>query len=867
VSAIVAFGSIAVAVQEDSIQASRAIFKPFDARLELLQSNGLQSQALPPAMTGRGVVANIQDLLVEANEITGAVGSMSNATGFLTDASDDKPMDIAMDFLKANWKGLGLQASDLTGLRFKEAVYTKQNGASHLYFEQVHDGIPVYNAQLQVNVSGDGRVMSVNNGFVPGLANIAPALRPRVPLDMAVDSAVRLAGAKLAARPRVLGVSPGVQRVTRVSGEGIAMGGEPITGRLMLLPMRPGEVSLVWNFNMDALDSTMWDINVDAVSGRTLTQFTWTSADSYNVYESATGPLAESPNHVTSLPPADGRTVAVNPANPVASPFGWHDTNGAAGAESTLTIGNNVMAYTDVDANNQPDAGSSPNGGAALNFNFPLNLTLAPSGYRPAAVTNLFYINNFIHDVQYQYGFDEVAGNFQTNNYNKGGRGADAVRAEAQDGSGTNNANFSTPADGGAGRMQMFTWSAPTPDRDGDIDASIVVHEYGHGISTRLVGGPANSSCLTNAQQPGEGLSDWWALVYTARSTDTGPMTRGIGTYSLNQPTTAVGIRTQPYSTNQAVNNFTYQSINGLARPHGVGSVWAQAAWEVYWKLVDKWGFDPNLANANGNAGNVRAMFYINEGLKNTACNPAFTQVRDGIIQAAASVRNGEDVCTIWAGFAGVGLGVNAVSGGANATTPTNGFNVPAMCQGGGGGGQVVVFQDDFEAARGWVTNANGTDTATTGVWERGDPAATNSSGVKQQGTTTSGVNNLVTGRLAGASAGVADIDGGVTSIRSPAITLPATGTLTLSFNQYLAFGTNATNADFLRVSVVGSTTAVVFQRVGSATDTDAAFAAATANISAFAGQTVRILIEAADAGTASLVEAAVDDVRITQQQ
>jgi hypothetical protein len=210
---------------------------------------------------------------------------------------------------------------------------------------------------------------------------------------------------------------------------------------------------------------------------------------------------------------------------------------------------------------------------------------------------------------------------------------------------------------------------------------------------------------------------------------------------------------------------------------------------------------------------------------------------------------------------------VDAVSGGANATTPTNGFNVPAACQGGGGGGQTVVFTDNFETNLGWVTNAGNTDTATTGRWERGDPEATNSAGVKQQGTTTSGTNNLVTGRLAGASAGAGDIDGGLTSIRSPAITLPATGTLTLSFNQYLAFGTNATNADFLRVSVVGNTTAVVFQRVASATDTDAAFAAATANISAFAGQTVRILIEAADAGTASLVEAAVDDVRITQQQ
>jgi hypothetical protein len=176
------------------------------------------------------------------------------------------------------------------------------------------------------------------------------------------------------------------------------------------------------------------------------------------------------------------------------------------------------------------------------------------------------------------------------------------------------------------------------------------------------------------------------------------------------------------------------------------------------------------------------------------------------------------------------------------------------------------VFFDNFETALGWTTNPNGTDTATTGQWERGDPEDTNSSGPKQLGTTVSGVNDLVTGRLAGANAGAFDIDGGVTSIQSPPITLPATGTLTLSFSYYLAHGTNSSSADFLRVRVIGTTNTLVFEELGAANDDDAAWAVATASLNAFAGQTVRILIEAADASTASLVEAAVDDVRITQQ-
>jgi carboxypeptidase T len=176
------------------------------------------------------------------------------------------------------------------------------------------------------------------------------------------------------------------------------------------------------------------------------------------------------------------------------------------------------------------------------------------------------------------------------------------------------------------------------------------------------------------------------------------------------------------------------------------------------------------------------------------------------------------------------------------------------------------VFADTFETDTGWTRNPNATDTATTGAFERGDPQSTSSNGLKQLGTTVSGVNDLVTGRLSGSSSGTHDLDGGRTSIQSPAIALPSTGTLTLTFSYYLAHGSNSSSADYLRVSVVGTTQAVVFQELGAADDDDAAWATATVDLSAFAGQTVRILIEAADAAGASLVEAAVDDVKIVRQ-
>lgn len=183
-----------------------------------------------------------------------------------------------------------------------------------------------------------------------------------------------------------------------------------------------------------------------------------------------------------------------------------------------------------------------------------------------------------------------------------------------------------------------------------------------------------------------------------------------------------------------------------------------------------------------------------------------------------------------------------------------------------GGTPPTTVFFDDFETSKGWTINPNGTDTATTGQWERGDPEAVDYTGPKQLGTTVSGVNDLVTGRLAGAAAGDYDLDGGVTTIRSPSIVLPSSGNLTLSLSYYLAHASNSSSADYLRVKVIGSTTTTVLEELGTAVDDDAAWATATANLNSFAGQTIRIQIEAADLSTGSLVEAGIDDVKITKQ-
>lgn len=173
------------------------------------------------------------------------------------------------------------------------------------------------------------------------------------------------------------------------------------------------------------------------------------------------------------------------------------------------------------------------------------------------------------------------------------------------------------------------------------------------------------------------------------------------------------------------------------------------------------------------------------------------------------------------------------------------------------------VWQDDFETSQGWITNPNGSDTATSGQWEWGDPQETYSSGVKQLGTTYSGTKDLVTGRLAGSNATTYDVDGGVTSIRSPDIALPAADSLILSFRYYLAHGSNSSAADYLRVQVVGSTTQTVFEEVGATNNDNGAWALNNVSIDAFAGQTVYVLILAADASGESLVEAGIDNMLI----
>jgi hypothetical protein len=355
--------------------------------------------------------------------------------------------------------------------------------------------------------------------------------------------------------------------------------------------------------------------------------------------------------------------------------LGWHN-DGSVIYESSR--GNNVYAYEDRNADNLP--GLSANSSTAqpdLTFNFTPDYNLEPVITTPSPnqqfnTTNLFYWNNLVHDLAYIYGFTESARNFQNDNLSRGGAGADYVLAEAQDGGGTNNANFSTPADGGRGRMQMYLWTAPTPDRDGDVDNGIIIHEYTHGISNRMTG--SGSGCLSNAEQMGEGWSDYFALMMThdwatALPGDGFSKPRGIGTYALNQPITGLGIRQYRYTTDMSVNPLTYGNLSTVAVPHGVGTIWCTALWDMTWEIIQTAGINPSLHNIGANGGNAIALKLVTEGLRLQPCSPGFIDGRDAILQADALFFGGTFNCAIMNAFARRGMGVGASQGSSNSRT------------------------------------------------------------------------------------------------------------------------------------------------------------------------------------------------------
>ncbi|KAI9207125.1 Fungalysin metallopeptidase-domain-containing protein [Polychytrium aggregatum] len=642
-------------------------------------------------------------------------------------ASDLDPALIAKQHLA---KALGVSAD---GLVVSSSYRSKHNGVTHVYLRQLIGGLEIANGVANVNVDRAGRVISFGSTlFQSASPSVEPALRLQddasddVVLSVAApaaghedvsahidlaDSRIKLSPSEAVARlaefvglqsfrPSSLQTVPinslnthGPQFVVK----GASFSKKDIPTKLKYIQIDAAgavELRLVWDIEMD-LNSNWYHAHVDTETGKVLQLVDWVADAAYNVYPIGTND------------PNDGERVLVHdPAHKTASPLGWHAQHGPKGKNFTVTAGNNAFAQNNPDGGDEWESNYRPNGGDNLIFDFPVDLKRQqPTEYEDAAITNLFYWNNAIHDLFYTYGFDEESGNFQFDNFGRGGKGNDFVIANAQDGSGTNNANFATPPDGQNGRMRMYIWDVTDPNHDGDLEGGIIMHEYAHGISTRLTGGPDNSGCLGwgEAGGMGEGWGDYFATILRTTSKSTREDDFTMGSYANG----GNGIRKFPYSTSKKTNPSTYAFVMKPAYfgVHAKGEVWAEILYEVFWNLVEKHGYDPDWYN-NGfqgddddgselyrdfrtgalakrsfkkhkgkYGGNVIALQIVLDGMKLQPCFPNFISARDAILQADEVDNSGENSCEIWKGFAKRGLGVNAKNLG------RENFDLPKHCR------------------------------------------------------------------------------------------------------------------------------------------------------------------------------------------
>ena len=732
---------------------------------------------------------------------------------------------LITDYLKGQSATLGLTEADVSTFRVLDEYTNRQNGLVYFYLQQTLNDLDLKDATAN-GVIKEGRVYHMNVKFLGNVASRATASQPLLNGMAAMRKVATEIGVSLPANLILSEMASTPDQTTIIEEGDFAL--EPVSARLVYHVDREETISLAWEVKFyETSAQHHWLMRVDALNGDILYKQDQVLHCDFGHPEhlhdeSCAGHM---PSNKNFMPPAvenllggsylvfpmpvespnhGDQALVSNVDDLVASPYGWHDTDGENGVEFTITRGNNVHAYDDVDDDNASN-GLEPDGGADLIFEHPFDPAGTEADVRDAAVVNLFYWCNLMHDVWYLYGFDEQAGNFQVNNYGNGGEEGDYIRAEAQDGSGTNNANFSSGGDGTNARIQMYLWtsgggSAPelltvnspasiegsygaveaqfgpglpatpltgdlvqvddgsfNPDvgcfplvngddiegnialvdrglcnftqkvinaqnsgavavivcndqggvpiamggddpdvvipsvmiseddctliktelgnginvtldasggggtanfKDGDFDSGIICHEYGHGLSIRMTGGPAAGDCLFNAEQMGEGWSDYAGLIMTIEPGDQGEDVRGIGTYAINEPTTGGGIRPAPYSTDFAINDFTYGATNdnSISQPHGIGFVWCTMLWDLTWALIDEYGYDDDFYNGTG--GNNIAMHLVTEGMKLQACTPGFVDGRTGILLADELFYDSQNRCLIWEVFAKRGLGL-----------------------------------------------------------------------------------------------------------------------------------------------------------------------------------------------------------------
>lgn len=495
----------------------------------------------------------------------------------------------------------------------------KEYSSSHssvVHMKQYYDDIPFANTAANVVLKPGNRIASFASSFVDYCIDEIPSTTPTISLDSVLSDIEDMVGGATSTS-----VAPYLAYLAREDA--------------------PPVLTYVVQIVNDA-EFTHYQAYIDAHTGELVSIVNFSNAASYTV-------LPVSKQDIT-----EGIETLNDPEDLTSSPEGW--------MTKTETAGNNVVAFKVL-------LPLTTNMSSSEGFDYKYDPSREPveGSNRDASLTNGFYIANTLHDVWYRYGFTEEAGNFQDDNFGKGGLGGDRIRMSIQDTAKMNEASFITPPDGQSGKAQFFLWDYTSPSRDAGMENDIVVHEFTHGLTNRLTGG-GTADCLQTSEAAGlgEGWSDAMA-EWTALTSESVPDFI-IGSYLIDSPT---GLRSVPYSTDKSINSLMYSDMASRTEAHEIGEVWATILHGVLSTLVETNGLSKTaFTDSDSSEGNVVYLRLFVDALIIQPCNPTMLEARDSWIQADENRYDGEHICSLWSAFADRGLGVNAVEYTNDSTVP-----------------------------------------------------------------------------------------------------------------------------------------------------------------------------------------------------
>jgi subtilisin-like proprotein convertase family protein len=713
---------------DKSAEAREAIGKFIDHAAKSAETISLdQKKALEAAEDLR---RQNEDLKIEYNDDLRIPEMIGTRAGFLTAPSGGKRAAILKDFIEQNAGLFGLDRSQIAQLE-KTADYTNPGGnLSFVHFEQKINSIPVFRGEVKAAFTRKNELVRIINDLAPDLDYDALPTSG-TDAEQAVFQAAKHTGAEANdADTQRVKANSNDSKVTFERGQFA----DKTTVEKIYFPIDPGVARLAWRVLLWT-ETGAFDVIVDAQDGTLLWRKSITNdqtqAATYNVYGNAasfikTGdspaaftPGCLNPNTCPQPPVVNRQTFTLIGNEP---PYQFNLTGWIPDGENR-TIGNNAEAGIDRDGMNGIDPNGWAFGNPARNFVYtynpapgnpppgeepiPVPQTYPPSAFQQGSITSAFYTVNRWHDEMYRFGFTEAARNFQTDNFGLGGLGNDSISIELQDGSGTNGANFTTPPDGGRGRLQLYVWTMPTPDIDGALDNQAIVHEITHGVSNRLHNNGSGLGGVMGGMM-GEGWSDFYALALLSESTDDPLGTYSVGCYSSTGLVNCYyGLRRFPIARKASVgtnglphNPLTFRYLNAdcdtligttttnpnsafprnpviatsgnCTQVHNGGEIWAVALWEMRAKLIDRNGWAE---------GNRRALQFTTDGMKLAPVSPTMLQERDSIIAAAAAGGTADDVRDIWAGFALRGMGYSAQITSTSPLTVVEAFDTPNVVQ------------------------------------------------------------------------------------------------------------------------------------------------------------------------------------------